>query len=208
MEQRPGLAHLISRQKNVQAEKEKQYLEDRQNSLAARLRTGSHAAAAELVDIYHEQIYLFMRRLGHSCQVSEDLTQESFIQAWQHIGQLRSGKALNSWLYRIASNVSKKHIRRYRNKKLYSMEETDLPGNTEDGYDKARRSEQVWQLKSAVAKLPLKLRQAVVLHYMQQLTIAQAADAVEVTEGTFKSRINRALKALRKQISSEDGELL
>lgn len=208
MEQRPGLAHLISRHKNVQAEKEKKYLEDRQNSLAARLRTGSHAAAAELVDIYHEQIYLFMRRLGHSCQVSEDLTQESFIQAWQHIGQLRSGKALNSWLYRIASNVSKKHIRRYRNKKLYSMEDTDLPGNTEDGYDKVRRSEQVWQLKSAVAKLPLKLRQAVVLHYMQQLTIAQAADAVEVTEGTFKSRINRALKALRKQISSEDGELL
>ena len=74
------------------------YLEKRRDSLAARLRAGDSTAATELVDIYYEQIYLFMRRLGHSRQASEDLTQESFLQAWHHIGQLRDGKALNSWL--------------------------------------------------------------------------------------------------------------
>jgi DNA-directed RNA polymerase specialized sigma24 family protein len=42
---------------------------------------------------------------------------------------------------------------------------------------------------------------------MQYLTIAEAAEAAEVTEGTFKSRLNRALKVLRKQIGSENGEL-
>jgi len=61
--------------------------EKRQDWLAAQLKAGNRAAAAELVDLYYEQIYLFMRRLGHSCQVSEDLTQASFLAAWQHIGQ-------------------------------------------------------------------------------------------------------------------------
>ncbi|MHC4159044.1 MAG: RNA polymerase sigma factor [Planctomycetota bacterium] len=196
----------MDRNKDFGTEKEKKYLEERRDSLAARLRAGNHAAAAELVDIYHEQIYLFMRRLGHGCQVSEDLTQESFIQAWQHIGQLRSGKALNSWLYRIAANVSKGYIRRHRRRRLFSMEEADLPDNTEDGYDKVRHLEQVGRLKNAVERLPVKLRQVIVLHYMQYLTIAEAAEAAEVTEGTFKSRLNRALKVLRKQIGSEDGE--
>ena len=44
-------------------------LENRQNLLASRLKAGEHAAAAELVDIYYEQIYRFMRRLGHSREV-------------------------------------------------------------------------------------------------------------------------------------------
>jgi len=176
------------------------YLEKRQDSLAGRLRAGDHAAVAELVDMYYERIYLFMRRCGYSCQVSEDLTQESFLRAWQHIGRLRSDEALNSWLYHIAVNVSKLYWRRHKGEKVVSVEGIDVPDSSEAGCDKMAHFEQLGRLKSAVAKLPMKLRQAVVLHYMQHLTIAEAAEAADVREGTFKSRLNRALEALRKQV--------
>ncbi|MHC4529434.1 MAG: RNA polymerase sigma factor, partial [Planctomycetota bacterium] len=83
-----------------------QDLQKNRRSLAFRLRAGSHGAAAELVDIYYEQMYFYMRRLGHSRSVSEELTQEIFMSAWQHIGQLKTDVALNNWLYRIASNIS------------------------------------------------------------------------------------------------------
>ncbi len=169
------------------------------NSLAARLRAGDCSAAAELVDIYYEQIYLFMRRFGHSCQVSEDLTQESFLQAWQHIGQLRTGKALNGWLYRIAGNVSKQYWRSHKNTKALPIEAFDVPDSSEASEGKIERLEQIGRLKNAIAGLPIKLRQTVVLHYMQHLTIAEAAEAAGIREGTFKSRLNRALEALRKQ---------
>ena len=172
-----------------------------QESLAARLRGGDPAAAAKLVDIYYEQIYLFMRRLGHTPQVSEDLTQESFLHAWQHIGQLRDGKALNGWLYRIATNVSKLHWRRHKGKRLVPIEASDIPDNKETGHDKVGNNEQLSRLKDAVTLLPEKLNQAIVLHYMQHLTIAEAAEAIGVRQGTFKSRLNRALKALRSQIT-------
>ena len=203
-EQKAGFAHLIGGQGAFDGRDE--YLEKRRDSLAVRLRAGNRAAADELVDIYYEQIYLFMRRLGHSCQVSEDLTQESFLAAWQHVGQLRSGRALNGWLYRIAGNVSKLYWRRHRGGEAAGIEMADVPDSSE-GEDRIGHYEQLHQLKDAVAQLPVKLRQAVVLHYMQHLTIAEAAEAAGVREGTFKSRLNRALKALRKQVISEDGEL-
>jgi RNA polymerase sigma factor (sigma-70 family) len=196
-EQKADSAHHRDGQQD--AGSRKRYMEQRRDSLVARLRAGNRAAAAELVDMYYEQIYLFMRRLGHSFQVSEDLTQESFLQAWQNIGQLRDGRALNSWIYRIASNISKLHWRRHRRREIAGIDGIDVPDG-EAGSEKSERNEQLAELKSAVGQLPIKLRQAVVLHYMQHLTIAEAAEAVGINEGTFKSRLHRALKALKKQV--------
>jgi RNA polymerase sigma-70 factor (ECF subfamily) len=200
-EQKTGFAHPIRGQGD--ADKKEKNLDELRDSLAARLRSGDHAAAEEFVDMYNEQIFLFMRRLGHDRQVSEDLTQESFLQAWQHISQLRNGKALNGWLYRIAGNVSKLYWRRHKGREMASIEGVgiDVPENNEDGPDIVDHYEQLSRLKKAVEYLPEKLRQAVVLHYMQHLTIAEAAEAAGVREGTFKSRLNRALETLRKQIT-------
>ena len=197
-EQKAGFAHHIGERRNVS--RRKKHLEKRRDSLAARLRAGNLAAAAELVDIYYEQIFLFMRRLGHSCEVSEDLTQESFLQAWQHIGQLREGKALNSWLYRIAGNVSRLYWRRHKGREAVGIEGFDVPDSSKEEPDEIGRNEQLEWLKDAVGRLPRKYRQVIVLHYMQHLTIAEAAEATGVREGTFKSRLNRALKALRGQV--------
>jgi len=194
-EQKAGFAHHIGEERSVGRRKE--HLEERRDSLAAGLRAGNRAAAAELVDIYYERIYLFMRRLGHNCQVSEDLTQESFLQAWQHVGQIREGKALNSWLYRVAGNVSKLYWRRHR--ETVGIKGFEVPDSSEADPD--GHNEQLDRLKNAVGQLPRKYRQAIVLHYMQYLTIAEAAEAAGVKKGTFKSRLNRALKALRKQVS-------
>jgi RNA polymerase sigma-70 factor (ECF subfamily) len=175
-------------------------LRKRQDSLATRLRAGDHEAAAELVDSYYRQVYLFMRRLGHSCQVSEDLTQETFLQAWQHVGQLRSGRALNSWLYRIAGNVSITCWRRHKVSVSAGIDGLEPLGGSGVEPDELERAEQLGRLRDAVVKLPVKLRQVVVLHYMQHLTIAEASVAAGVRQGTFKSRLNRALEILRKQV--------
>jgi len=183
-------------------------LEKKQDSLAVRLRAGDRAAAAELVDMYYEQIYLYMRRLGHNHQVSEDLTQESFLAAWQHIGRLRSSEALSGWLYRIAGNASKLYWRRHKDREVVDLGRISVPDGSEADIDKMEHYEQLGRLKKAVEQLPRKLRQAVILHYMQHLTISEAAEAIGVAEGTFKSRVNRALKTLRKQIIfEENGEL-
>jgi len=200
MEQKSDFAHLKTGQQGF--DRRDEYLGKKQDLLAGRLSAGDHAAAAELVDIYYERIYLFLRRLGHSCQVSEDLTQESFLQAWQHIDQLKDGKALKSWLYRIAGNVSKSYWRRHHHRGMGSIEGIDVSDSSETEQDKMVYLEQLEQVQNTVLKLPVKLRETVVLHYMEHLTIAEAAEAAGVREGTFKSRLSRALETLRKQIGS------
>ena len=181
-------------------------LEQQRDLLATRLRNGDRSAAAKLVDMYYKQIYLFMRRLGHDEQTSEDLTQESFLNAWYHIGQLRDGKALNSWLYRIAVNVSKLYWRKHRGREAKKIENLEVPAGDETGLDTVGQIEQIEQLRALVEKLPIKLRQAVVLHYLQHLTIAEAAAAAGLRQGTFKSRLNRALSTLRREMTEKPAD--
>jgi RNA polymerase sigma-70 factor, ECF subfamily len=179
-------------------------LEQEKDLLTVRLAAGERAAAEEFVDRYYEKIYLFMRRMGHGRQTSEDLTQECFLQAWKHIGQLKYSRAMSSWLYTIAGNISSAYWR--RNRKSSSIdgdfEAIDLEqGSGED----AEHKEQLSRLRDSVMKLPVQFRQAIVLHYLQQLTIIESAEVMGVREGTFKSRLNRALKLLKERLPNEYG---
>ena len=180
-----------------------EHSQERWNQLAVRLKAGDHNAAAELVDAYYTQICLFFRRLGHNRQTSEDMTQETFFQAWQHISQLRSHVLLRSWLYRIASNVSSLHWRHLRNEKLSGLNtNTELDAATETAFsEQAENAEQLGLINQVITNLPEKLKQAVVLHYMQELTIEEAADALGIWQGTYKSRLNRALKIIKNELN-------
>ena len=198
-EQQPTPAHLETERSDPEAGQ--RHPDKGQDSLAARLTAGDREAAAELVDIYYERIYRFMRRLGHGRQLSEDLTQETFLRAWRHIGQLRDDKALEAWLYRIAGNVSKLYWRRQKVKELTGVDEIAVPYTGQSGYDVIGHSEELNKLQRAIDRLSWKLRQAVVLHYMQHLSIADAAKAAGIRQGTFKSRLNRALNTLRRNVS-------
>ena len=192
------MTYLRNKQLNLDGDKD--YRNQRRDSLATRLRNGDREAAAELVDEYYQQIYLFMRRLGHDRQVSEDLTQECFFNAWHHIGQLKDGKALNGWIYRIASNVSRLHWRKHKHKEVIGIEGIEMPNSGKGEPEKMEHNEQLEHLIDVVERLPQKLRETIILHYIQQLTIAEATEAAGINQGTFKSRLNRALKILRKNI--------
>ncbi len=200
-EQKDASAHL--RNKEAVVKQGVRMPAEEEGSLAGRLRHGDRMAAEELVDRYYERVYLFMRAVGHDRQMSEDLTQETFLRAWHHIGQLRDGKALNGWLFRIAGNVSRLYRRRHKGKTSVSLEGVEPPASGVDGSQRAGERERFDRLHEAVARLPWKLRQAIALHYMDQLTIAEAAEAARVRQGTLKSRLNRGLVALRKEVPDE-----
>jgi RNA polymerase sigma-70 factor (ECF subfamily) len=113
---------------------------------------------------------------------------------------LKDGKALNGWIYRIASNVSRLHWRKHKHKEVIGIEGFEEPGLGKDEQEKIEHNEQLERLKDAVDRLPMKLRETIILHYMQQLTITEAAEVAGLNQGTFKSRLNRALRTLRKEL--------
>ena len=197
-EQEAGLKHPINSGNGLSSPNKEGKERD---LLASRLKEGHGAAAVEFVNVYYKRMYLFMRRLGHDHQSSEDLTQETFMQAWQHIGQLKDGNALNGWLYRIASNTSGLYWRKHSGVKAVGLDDIDVLDNGNESCDESAMSaEETMNLKRAVSKLPMKFREVIVFHYLQQLTISESAQALGMREGTFKSRLSRALKALKKGI--------
>lgn len=185
-------------------------LVQRQVRLADRLQHGDNDAAEELASRYYQKIYLYLRELGHSRETSEDLTQEAFFRAWHHIGQLRNGRALSSWLFRIASNVSCEYWRKQHRRDNANQERLNLaiPNDAQRGSqtDHVGHLEEMAGLLDAVGDLSWKLRQAVVLHYLQGFSISAAAEVAGIKEGTFKSRLNRALEALRTKLDVEGQE--
>ena len=175
------------------------HLDNRIDSLISRLKAGDCDVAREMVDLYYEQIYSFMVRLGHGREVGEDLTHEIFLEAWRHLGELRNPQAFNSWIYRIAGNVSKGYWRKHKWAGLANIDDIEIAEGGANAGEKTENIEQFQILQESIWQLPIKLRNAVVLHYLQDLTIAEAAEAEGVFDGTFKSRLSRALKMLRKQ---------
>ena len=165
-------------------------------SLAQRLQGGDHRAAEELIDLYYKQIYLFMRRMGHSCDTSEDLTQDCFLQVWNHIGRLRDDRALNTWIYRIAANISRHYCRRHKSE--IDINDFNIAAANPNATETIEENEQLCQLRFAVLKLPRKLKEVVILHYLQRFSIVDSAEILELREGTVKSRLGRAIKALKK----------
>jgi RNA polymerase sigma-70 factor (ECF subfamily) len=90
--------------------------------------------------------------------------------------------------YRIAGNNSRLYWRKHTCKETVSIESIDTADRSSDDSDRIVHNEQLKRLKAGVTRLPMKFRQVVVLHYMQHLTTAEAAEAAGIREGTFKSR--------------------
>jgi RNA polymerase sigma-70 factor (ECF subfamily) len=181
-------------------------LEKTADSLVTRLQVGDEEAACALVDTYHRQIYAFLRHLGHSWWVSEELTQRTFVQAWRNINSLKNSQGLNTWLYRIARNASKEYWRKNKKRIELNAGEARLTVHSQNGQGGSHLAEEFERARQAVLKLPLKLREAVVLHYMQSFSITEAAVIAGVREGTFKSRLSRAIKKLRKELTRLEKE--
>jgi len=179
------------------------------SDLVGRLQHGDRAAAEELVDRFSHRIYLYLRQLGHGRETSEDLAQEVFMKAWYHLGQLRDGGALPAWLFRIAHNVSSQHRRRHYGREAGIQEALQAKAEDQEGHgiqeDRVAQMDQLRSLQRAVEDLPWKVRQTVVLHYLQGFPISAAAQVVGIREGTFKSRLNRALVLLREEFDPDRG---
>jgi RNA polymerase sigma-70 factor (ECF subfamily) len=202
-EQNGPQQHLIS----VQDDKPLAQQGQVQDDWVRRLRSGDRAAAEQLVDEHYQHIFMYMRQLGHNRQTSEDLTQEVFMKAWYHLGQLKDGKALSSWLYRIAHNVSYQHRRGRGRREAVDEERIQVMIEDQKGQgardDRVAYTDELRKLQQDVEDLPWKLRQTVVLHYLQGFPISSAAQVAGIREGTFKSRLNRALELLRREIEPE-----
>ncbi len=163
---------------------------------ARRIADGDHRACAELVNLHYRDIYSMLIRLTRNAGQAEDLTQETFLLCWQKAATFQGRSSLKTWLRRIAYNRFLDALRRNRlpPAQLLPVDLTD-PGSGPG--QQAQLGDDLKQVLTAIQGLGQQLRDVLVLHYQQEMSLQEVADLLDCPIGTVKWRVHKALRKLR-----------
>lgn len=179
-----------------------------------RLKRGEAAAFETLVGDRSGEIYGLLYRLTENSEEARDLTQETFLRAFQSIGHFRGDSDLRTWIYRIAINQARNRWRWWRRRRrdsTVSLDATDNHGGQAlvDTLkaDSSRSPEQdtlaherEQALRTALSGLRRVYREAVILRDIEGFAYEEIAVALDINVGTVKSRLARGRQELRRKL--------
>jgi len=184
-------------------------MEKTDQSLLDAHRQGDSAAFGELVRRYGDSVLGYLTRMSGSRERAEDLFQETFKRVHEKSHTFR-GPQFKGWLFRIATRVAVDGVRRNKRMKTISLNQgSDCAGqdgeplaavvasdNSCNPSEQAVRAERTEQVRQAIELLPARQRATLVLAYYQQLSYREVATVLGCSEGTVKTQMYRALRAL------------
>lgn len=137
--------------------------------------------------------------------LSEELAQESFLQAWRCLGQLNDLGKFRSWLCSITRSVILNYLRKKR-KDLLQGAEAIQPSSLSTTAESTPASqlisrEEQMMLQQAILRIPEAYREPLVLFYRQQQSIRQVADLLDLNEQTVRTRLHRGRQMLKEEVS-------
>jgi RNA polymerase sigma-70 factor, ECF subfamily len=177
--------------------------------LVERCRQADERAFDEIVQRHKNKIYNYVCRMTNDSPDAEDITQEVFIKAYVSIGTFRNDASVDTWLYRIATNLVIDRFRRGKRAPqtvpvLEDEEDAlhELPATERDSDPaaQAQLAELQGEVKRALAALPPKLRSAIVMHDLEGLSYEEVAAAVGCPVGTVKSRLFNGRNLLKEKL--------
>lgn len=177
--------------------------------LIERHRLGDPRAFEEIYSQHEKMVFNLALRMSGDPEDAAELTQEVFLRVYRHMARFRGRSTLKTWVFRIAVNCCRSRFRRRRLPFL-------SPGpNSEDTIERvvdpranperdALNSSLGEQLSSALARVPVQFREAVLLRDVQGFSYDEIADILRIRKGTVRSRIARGRERLRRAM--EGGE--
>jgi RNA polymerase sigma-70 factor (ECF subfamily) len=161
-------------------------------------RENELSAFEELVRKYQDKVYNLCRYMLRDSRDAQDATQDVFLKAYKALKDFRPKASLYTWIYRIAVTTCLDYIRKSRRASLRNEPLVeDLPSDKpfpDQIYESRERTEAI---QLALQKLPEKLRAAIVLREIEELSYEEIAKVLHTSPGTVKSRISRAREQLR-----------
>jgi RNA polymerase sigma-70 factor (ECF subfamily) len=181
-------------------------------ALIQRAKANDRAAFNEIVLRYKDKVYNYIYRMVRNATDAEDLTQETFVRAYLSLHSFQSRASLNTWLFRIATNLCIDHSRRAKrtqglvtslspdNEEEEEGLQRDIPDATFDPQRLLLNKELGEKLEKALQELPEKLRMVVLLYDVEGLSYEEIAAIAGCPLGTVKSRLFNARAVLRRKL--------
>lgn len=179
----------------MSSEKEKIYLE----YLVLHCQHRDSAAWEELVGLYEKRLYYFLRQLVQSHEEALNLLQDTWLKAYRSIHRLREPAAIGAWLYRIARNAALKSRHARRGEVL--LQESAAEILAEDDYPEEMYSAE--EVHRGLQLLSEAHREVLVLFYLENFSLQQAADILNIPIGTVRSRLHFAKINLKSKLEKE-----
>lgn len=152
-------------------------------------------AFALLYDHYLPVVFRYVSRKVANRAEAEDITSQTFEKALKSIKKLKKGTSFKVWLYRIAGNTIIDHYRQKGRRQTYPIEEADLVPDSESARE-VERVENRAAVMSLLEEIPETHRTALVLHFLEGLTISEMSEVLGITRSACYMRIYRATSAL------------
>ena len=175
--------------------------------LLARIGSGDPAAVREMISRKLPRLLsLATRLLGDSAE-ARDVAQETFVRIWKHARRWQAGRArFDTWVHRVALNLCNDRLRRRKDAlPLDDALEAVDPAPVQDAQlDQTSRSERV---SAALAALPVRQREALILQYYQELSNVEAAKLMGISVDALESLLSRARRNLRAYLAGEREDL-
>jgi RNA polymerase sigma-70 factor, ECF subfamily len=180
-------------------------------TLVAQAREGEDRAFAELVRRYEGKIFRLAQHVTQNREDAEDVLQETFMKAYEHLDQFKGDSKFYTWIVRIAVNQALMKLRRRKTDKSVSMDETidtgedtlvrEIAAWDEDPEQRFSREELGDILDSAVQSLDPPYRSVFVLRDIDELSTEETAEALNLSVPAVKSRLLRARLQLREKLT-------
>jgi RNA polymerase sigma-70 factor, ECF subfamily len=163
---------------------------------------GDPDAFTVLVRRHRDRLWAVALRTMRDREEAADALQDALLSAFRNASGYRGDAAVTTWLHRVVVNACLDRMRRRAVRPSVPLGDTDVPTPT----DEQSALENRLDVASALARLPEAQRTAIVLVDLQDLSVAEAAAALGVAEGTVKSRCSRGRVALARIFRGEDPE--
>lgn len=180
--------------------------------LFARFAAGEETAFHEIVNLYKNGLYVFLKRFLHQQDLVEDAFQETFLQLFTSRDSFDPSRPLRPWLFTIAANKAKDLLREQRRKSAASISAiadaqemtfddvlNTLTSDSTMPYEKLEENEIALQVRQIIADMPDNLREILILAYFNRFSYKQMAEILSIPIGTVKSRLHTAVGRFAKE---------
>ncbi len=172
------------------------------------IQQGNRGDLSALVERHHSPLLGFLYRMtGGDRSLAEDMVQETLLRLLRSIDQYQYPRPFKPWLYTIATNLVRDHYKRAEIRHTQSMPDDSVEylRYLDDGpEDVVLFGDETQQVILAMRRLPEHQREAVILRYFQELSLAEIAEILDVPVGTVKSRLSLGLGRLREMLLEQE----
>ncbi|MBX3734977.1 MAG: RNA polymerase sigma factor [Verrucomicrobiae bacterium] len=171
------------------------------------IQSGDRERYRELVERHSRRVYaVAWSRLGDP-HLAEEAAQEAFIRGFRHLNYLRQGRKFATWITAIArnaaTNLGLRHRRELEKRERWALEPSDPAAEATPATGSPGGRFTGDTLRNSLSQLPPVHRECLILFYLEEKSIAEAAAASSLSEGAFRTRLHRARTALREQLERE-----